>query len=172
MFNTLYDIDTSEREQVKETGRTSLNYLPWATVYSEVCKNFDDVKYEFLRQTKEVEEVIHTVVDETTTREKHIRYTEELPYFDTPLGLEVRTRVTINGISKEMNLPVYNASYKGLGSTPYEYDTKTAKQSFRRRGWTMFISRSCVVSQKSEYVGRWSIYVDKGRCCRVGSANE
>lgn len=127
VFNTLYDIDTSEREQVKETGRTSLNYLPWATVYSEVCKNFDDVKYEFLRQTKEVEEIIRTVVDETTTREKHIRYTEELPYFDTPLGLEVRTRVTINGISKEMNLPVYNASYKGLGSTPYEYDTKNGK---------------------------------------------
>lgn len=60
VFNTLYDIDTSEREQVKETGRTSLNYLPWATVYSEVCKKFDDVKYEFPRQTKEVKRLSYS----------------------------------------------------------------------------------------------------------------
>lgn len=124
VFNTLYEIDTRERAVEKDTGKKVLNYLPWATTYSEVCKNFTDMKYKFLRQEIDVEEVETRTIDETTTTTKTKRYKEELPYFDTHLGLEVRTEVTVNGETKEMTLPVYNAAYKGMSKEKYSYSTK------------------------------------------------
>lgn len=124
VFNELYAIDTRDRSVEKNTGKTKLNYLPWATTYSEVCKRFDEVEYHFLRQTVEVEEIEETVVDEKTTAKKVKKYYQELPYFDTGKGLEVRTEVTIDGITKEMSLPVYDASYKSMGNEAYTYSTK------------------------------------------------
>lgn len=124
VFNTLYEIDTRERAVEKDTGKTKLNYLPWATTYSEVCKHFGDVRYEFLRNTIEVEEVTTKQIDEVTTVTTTTKYCKELPYFDTPAGLEVRTAVTIGDIRKEMCLPVYNTSYKSMCLEPYSYTTK------------------------------------------------
>lgn len=124
VFNTLYAIDTRERAVQKDTGKTKLSYLPWATVYSEACKNFDHVDYEFLRQVVDIEEAETVTVDEKTTITKVKKYKKELPYFDTEKGLEVRTRVTIDGITKEMSLPVYDTSYKSMSNEPYTYSTK------------------------------------------------
>ena len=124
IFNTLYEIDTRERAVEKDTGKTKLNYLPWATTYSEVCKNFSDISYKFLRQTINTEETETTIVDEKTTIIKRKTYVEEIPYFNTHLGLEVRTEVTIGGITKEMSLPVYNSAYKGMDIEKYSYSTK------------------------------------------------
>lgn len=124
VFNTLYEIDTRERAVEKDTGKTKLNYLPWATTYSEVCKHFADIKYRFLRDVINVEEIETVVVDENTTVTKKKAYKREYPYFDTPAGLEVRTEVTINGETKEMCLPVYDASYKSMGFEPYTYNTR------------------------------------------------
>lgn len=124
VFNTLYEIDTRERAVEKDTGKTKLNYLPWATTYSEVCKHFANIKYRFLRDVINVEETETVVVDENTTVTKKKAYKREYPYFDTPAGLEVRTEVTINGETKEMCLPVYDASYKSMGLEPYTYNTR------------------------------------------------
>lgn len=124
VFNTLYAIDTRERSVQKDTGKTKLNYLPWATVYSEASKHFSQVDYEFLRQTVEVEETESITVDEKTTITKMKKYKKEFPFFDTEKGLEVRTRVTIDGVTKEMSLPVYDTSYKCMGNEPYTYSTK------------------------------------------------
>lgn len=124
VFNTLYAIDTRDRSVQKDTGKTKLNYLPWATVYSEASKHFNQVDYEFLRQTVEVEETESVTVDEKTTITKVKKYKREYPFFDTEKGLEVRTRVTIDGVTKEMSLPVYDTSYKCMGNEPYTYSTK------------------------------------------------
>jgi hypothetical protein len=124
VFNTLYAIDTRDRSVQKDTGKTKLNYLPWATVYSEASKHFNQVDYEFLRQTVEVEETELVTVDEKTTITKVKKYKREYPFFDTEKGLEVRTRVTIDGVTKEMSLPVYDTSYKCMGNEPYTYSTK------------------------------------------------
>lgn len=124
VFNTLYAIDTRERSVQKDTGKTKLSYLPWATVYSEASKHFNQVDYEFLRQEVEVEETESIEVDEKTTITKVKKYKKEYPYFDTEKGLEVRTKVTIDGITKEMSLPVYDTSYKVMGNEPYTYTTK------------------------------------------------
>ena len=82
------------------------------------------MKYKFLRQVIEVEELETTTVDENTTVTKTKKYKKELPYFETPTGLEVRTEVTINGVTKEMCLPVYDTTYKSMGLEPYKYSTK------------------------------------------------
>ena len=124
VFNTLYAIDTRDRSVQKDTGKITLNYLPWATVYSEASKHFNQVDYEFLRQTVEVEETESVTVDEKTTITKVKKYKREYPFFDTEKGLEVRTRVTIDGVTKEMSLPVYDTSYKCMGNEPYTYSTK------------------------------------------------
>ena len=85
VFNTLYEIDTRDRSVEKDTGRTKLTYLPWATTYSEAAKAFDDLKYEFVTHTEEVEEIITTTIDENTTKhqvECDMQYALELAGID------------------------------------------------------------------------------------------
>lgn len=129
VFNTLYEIDTRERQVEKDTGRTKLNYLPWATTYSEVCKNFSDVEYRFMRQKIDIRETETIKPDDQTTIVKEKEYVLEIPFFNTGCGLEVRTEVTVGGITKEMCLPVYNTSYKVMGDSPYTYSTKSGQQT-------------------------------------------
>lgn len=124
VFNTLYEIDTRERSVEKDTGRTKLNYLPWATTYSEVCKNFTDVEYNFLTNTETVETKTIKKIDENTTIETTKTITQEIPYTITDAGLFVSTIVTINGITKSMDLPVYDSTFRNMKLEPYEYKTK------------------------------------------------
>ncbi len=123
VFNTLYEIDTRERSVQKDTGRAKLNYLPWATTYSEVCKSFDDVNYEFKKTKIHKEHKKITKVDENTTIEDIDSYEVEIPYIETDAGLMVSTTVTIKGVTKEMCLPVYDTSFKCMRLNPYTYKT-------------------------------------------------
>ena len=124
VFNTLYEIDTRERSKEKDTGRTVLNYLPWATTYSEVCKNFDDVKYEFITHMVNIEKKTIQRIDENTTVETTETSVVCLPYTETPTGLHVNTKVTINGVTKEMMLPVYDSTFRSMKTMPYTYTSK------------------------------------------------
>lgn len=124
VFNTLYSIDTRDREQEKDTGRTKLSYLPWATVYSEIAKAYPDTEYEFLRDTAEVEEVEEWDDEAGHHHTMRKTFTESRPFFDTGCGYEVRTRMKVHGQEKEMNLPVYDATYHVMGKEPYKYSTK------------------------------------------------
>lgn len=124
VFNSLYEIDTRERAIEKDTGKTKLNYLPWATTYSEVAKHFEDIQYEFCTNTETIEEKTITKVDETTTIETTRTRTIEIPYTNTDAGLLVNTSVTIGGVTKRMCLPVYDSSYKSMKLEPYTYSTK------------------------------------------------
>lgn len=129
VFRQLYDIDTRERAVEKDTGRTKLDYLPWAVTYSEVAKNFEDMEYGFDTYSKNMSKITTTTAEDGTVTEIHESWIQVTPYNDTPSGLEVSTWVTINGKTKKMRLPVYDAQYKTMKSVPYEYETKNGKRT-------------------------------------------
>lgn len=124
VFRQLYDIDTRGRSVEKDTGRTKLDYLPWAVTYSEVAKNFEDMDYGFDTYSKDVSKTTTITNADGSVTEYMEMYTQVTPYNDTPSGLEVSTWVSVNGKTKRMRLPVYDSNYRTMKSTPYEYETK------------------------------------------------
>ena len=104
-FEELSSIDLRGREQDKN----GLRVVPWAVAYSEIMKYDPDATYEFLRDKRDVTEVVTVQCEDGKEATKSITYTQELPFFDLGIGYEVRTRMTVKGVTKEMSLPVYNA---------------------------------------------------------------
>ena len=124
-FDELSSIDLRGREQDKN----GLRVVPWAVAYSEIMKYDPDATYEFLREKKMVTEVV-TVQDENgEVIKKSVTYQQELPFFDFGIGYEVRTRMTVKGVTKEMSLPVYNAQNKSMGSQPRIYTTRKGENT-------------------------------------------
>lgn len=119
-FDVLSSIDLRSREQDKN----GLRVVPWAVAYSEIMKYDPKATYEFLRDRREVVDTYTSVNDDGVEVQTTVSYTQELPYFDTGIGYEVRCRMTVDGVTKEMNLPVYNSQNKSMGSTPRTYTTK------------------------------------------------
>ena len=129
-FTDLASIDLRDREQIKPgSGGTSLRVVPWAVAYSELMKYDPNATYEFLRDRRQVTEVVEIPTDDGNTIKRSVTYTEELPFFDTGIGYEVRTRVTACGVTKEMCLPVYNSQNKSMGSEPRTYTTKRGENT-------------------------------------------
>ena len=79
-------------------------YIPWNTLWAELCKIKPNAKYEF-------------ICDENG-----------LPYFNSPIGLFVKVSVTIDDLTHVMTRPVYNKSMKSMRIGPYEYITKAGKK--------------------------------------------
>lgn len=102
LFEQLYDIDVRDRMYQKN----GLSYIPWATAWSEVAKVFPDATYEIVKFGE-----------------------KQLPYTESDLGIMVFTNVTINGITREMCLPVMDGSNKAMKSFEYTYKTKTGEKS-------------------------------------------
>lgn len=124
-FEELSSIDLRGREQIKPSGGgNSIRIIPWAVAYSEIMKYDPDATYEFLREKKNVTEVVTVQTEDGEAVRKSITYTQELPFFDLGIGFEVRTRMTVKGITKEMSLPVYNSQNKSMGAEPRTYTTK------------------------------------------------
>lgn len=129
VFRQLYDIDTRGRAVEKDTGRTKLDYLPWAVTYSEVAKNFEDMDYGFDTYSKDISKTTTVTNEDGSVTEYKEMYIQVTPYNDTPSGLEVSTWVSINGKTKRMRLPVYDSNYHTMKSVPYEYETKNGKRT-------------------------------------------
>lgn len=122
-FNKLYEIDTRNRSVKKDDGKKVLDYLPWAVTYSEVAKNYD-LEYGFA-ETENVRRIKKTrTLEDGTIEETEEVVTESVPYIETDAGLMVKTWVKIGGVTKEMMLPVYDASYRAMKLKPYTYSTK------------------------------------------------
>lgn len=119
-FEELSSIDLREREQDKN----GLRIVPWAVAYSEIMKYDPNATYEFLRDKRTVTEVVEIPTEDGYTIKKSVTYQQELPFFDTGIGYEVRCRMTVDGVTKEMNLPVYNTQNKSMGSEPRTYTTR------------------------------------------------
>lgn len=89
-------------EKKKQTNGTTLTYLSWASAYQMAKANFNDLSYEVERNPE-----------------------TGLPYWYDPLtGYMVFTKVTINGVTHEMWLPVLDATNHAMKSEPYEVKTK------------------------------------------------
>lgn len=113
VFSTLNAINVNEHVEVKSTGRTSLKYLSWSWAWAEVKKVYPDANYEVVKQQN------------------------GLPYvFDPVTGFMVNTKVTIEGVTHEMWLPVMDSHNEAMLSQPRT--VKTKYNSFTVEACTMF----------------------------------
>lgn len=101
VFETLYETDVRDRMYEKQ----GLTYLPWATAWSEVAKVYPNATYEIVKFGE-----------------------SKLPYTESDLGIMVFTNVTIEGITREMCLPVMDSSNKAMKSVEYSYKTKNGEK--------------------------------------------
>lgn len=100
-FNELYKINVNEHVEKKNTGKAQLSYLSWTYAWKEVKSRFPDASYEI------------------------VKFENGLPYcYDENTGYMVYTRVTIEGITHEMWLPVMDSHNDAMLNHPYEVKTK------------------------------------------------
>jgi len=85
------------------TGK-ELTYLSWAAAWNTVLKVCPEASYEVQRFGE-----------------------DKLPYQNTEFGLIVWTKVTIEGVTKEMWLPVLDGRNESMGATDREIVTKAGK---------------------------------------------
>lgn len=105
VFETLYAANVNEHTEKVKSGDTELTYLSWAYAIAEVKKRYPDMQYE-------------------------IEKFNGLPYvFDELTGYMVYTKVTIEGITHEMWLPVMDTANKAMKATPYTYQTKYGEKT-------------------------------------------
>ena len=98
-FTELYAVDVSSKVEKKN----GLTYLSWCWAWAEVCKRYPTATYEVVKFNG-------------------------LPYvFDENTGYMVYTRVTIEGITREMWLPVMDSNNFAMKNEPYEVVTKYKK---------------------------------------------
>lgn len=96
VFESLYNLNVNGHTE----GRNGLTYLSWTYAIAEVKKRYPDMQYE-------------------------VEKFNGLPYvFDELTGYMVYTKVTIQGITHEMWLPVMDSANKAMKATPYTYETK------------------------------------------------
>ena len=101
VFNSLYEVNVSGHTEKKKSGGVDLTYLSWPYAWAEVKKRFPDASYEIVKDEK------------------------GLPYvYDELTGYMVYTKVTIDGITHEMWLPVMDGANKAMKSLPYTYKVK------------------------------------------------
>lgn len=111
-FEILNAVNVNDHTEVKDTGKVKLTYLSWAWAWAEVKKRFPTASYEIIKF-------------------------DGLPYvYDEKTGFMVYTRVTIEGVTHEMWLPVMDGNNRAMLDHPYE--VKTKYNSFTVQAATMF----------------------------------
>ena len=99
-FSELYTLNVNENVEKKE----GLSYLSWSWAVAEILKKYPDMTYEILR------------------------FDNNLPYtYDEKTGYMVFTKVTIEGITREMWLPVMDSKNKAMLDHEYTYEVKNWK---------------------------------------------
>ena len=102
-YANLSSVDVSGHIEKKQ----NLSYLSWAWAVSELTKKYPDFSYEIVRFGD-----------------------AQLPYvFDPKTGYMVFTRITIDGITKEMWLPVMDGNNNAMLDHPYTYKTKYGEKN-------------------------------------------
>lgn len=96
-FKDLIELNVNERVEEKN----GLSYLSWSWAWQEVIKRYPEATYEILR------------------------FENNLPYvYDGKTGYMVFTKVNINGIVREMWLPVMDGANKAMLDHDYKYSVK------------------------------------------------
>lgn len=105
VFETLNAINVNDMVEKKKTEKSTLTYLSWSSAWQVVKEKFPDVEYEILRNPE-----------------------TNLPYWYDPLtGYMVFTKVTIEGQTHAMWLPVMDGTNHAMKAEPYEVQTKYKK---------------------------------------------
>lgn len=102
VFEDLFHINVNDKTQ----DRNGLTYLSWAYAWAETKKIYPDATYDIYK-------------DENGK-----------PYvFDPDLGYMVFTRVTIEGLTYEMYLPVMDNKNKAMKNKEYSYTTRYGEKT-------------------------------------------
>ncbi len=101
-FNTLRAVNVNGHTE----ERNGLTYLSWAWAWDEAIKRYPDATYEVWKD------------------ENHRPYV-----FDPLTGYMVFTTVTIDGVTREMWLPVMDSANNAMKAEPYSY--KVANKNFK-----------------------------------------
>ena len=106
VFDILNGINVNDHTEQKKTNTgASLTYLSWAWAWAEVKKAYPDANYE-------------------------IEKFNGIPYvYDQLTGFMVYTKVTIDGVTHEMWLPVMDGNNKAMKAEPYQYTTKSGTKT-------------------------------------------
>ena len=111
-FEILNAINVNEHTEIKDTGKVKLTYLSWTWAWAEVKKAYPEANYEIVKF-------------------------DGIPYaYDPNTGYMVYTKVTIEGITHEMWLPVMDGNNRAMKAEPYE--VKTKYNTFTVQPATMF----------------------------------
>lgn len=114
-FKELYSVDCSKSIEKKSNGSTSLSYLSWVFALKEIKLKCPDMTYEIERFTDPQTGAV-------------------LPYtYDDKTGYMVFTKVTIEGITHEMWLPVMDSANKAMKKEPYKYSVKNPKFRYAKQ---------------------------------------
>ncbi len=104
-FDNLSQIDVKHKIEKK----SGASYLSWSWAWGELLKQYPDATYEI------------------------VRYENNLPYVcDDATGYMVSTKMTIEGITREMWLPVMDGANKAMKKQPYTYQVK----EYKNKQWT------------------------------------
>jgi hypothetical protein len=106
VFKTLAALNVNDHTEKKSNGYVSLTYLSWTWAIQAVKEKYPDMTYEV------------------------VRFENGLPYvYDEKTGYMVFNRVTIEGQTHEMWLPVMDGANKAMKSEPYTYKTRNGEKT-------------------------------------------
>lgn len=100
-FKSLYSINVNENVEKKN----GLSYLSWAWAWAEFMKQYPQAEYEIVKF-------------------------DGLPYaYDPNTGYMVYTKVTVDGQTREMWLPVMDSANRAMKAEPYTVTNKWGKET-------------------------------------------
>lgn len=108
VFDTLSAVNVNEYIEKKD----GLTYLSWAWAWQVVLGYYPNATYEVIKND------------------------DRLPYFADLNGAMCYTQVTIEGMTREMWLPIMDSKNKAMKDKPYTYTTKYGEKTVE--AYTMF----------------------------------
>lgn len=106
VWETLSAVNVNGHTETKTQNNVSLTYLSWAWAWSEVMKRYPDATYTIYKDG------------------------ENRPYiYDDGVGFMVFTTVTIEGMTREMWLPVMDGANRAMKKEPYAVQTRTREMT-------------------------------------------
>jgi hypothetical protein len=108
-FEVLSSINVNDAVKQKPNA-SKAKYLPWSNAWAETKKRFPAATWR--------------VVDSFSGNDSGL----SMPYCSTPLGIMVKTEVTIDGVRQECQLPVLNSKNQSLKDVPYTLKGKYGDQ--------------------------------------------
>ena len=99
-FKKLLQLNLNAKTDTKGFGKNALKYLSWSEAWGEFVKTYPDATYEIVKNEN------------------------NLPYFADNTGAMCYTKVTANGLTHEMWLPIMDGANKAMKLEKYTYQVK------------------------------------------------